>query len=137
MIEQGLHAYLASVPAVSALLKADGITRIFPLLIPQQALTPCVVYQLTSSTDTQTFCGTIALHRCVVQLDSYARTYPEAVAVARALYDALIDYRGMMGAIEVRNCVREAESDYEDPEPGLYRRYQSWGIWLIQPGASQ
>lgn len=137
MIEQGLHAYLASVPAVAALLSADGITRIFPLLIPQQALTPCVVYQLTSTTRTQTYCGTIALHRSVVQLDSYARTYPEAVAVANALYDALIDYKGMMGAVEVRDCVQEAESDFSDLEPGLYRRYQSWGIWLIQPGANQ
>lgn len=137
MIEQGLHAYLASVTAVRALLTANGITRIFPLVIPQGSSQPCVVYQLTSTTDTQTFCGTIALGRCVVQLDSYARTYPQAVAVAAALYDALIDYKGMMGSVDVRNCVREAESDFEDPEPGLYRRYQSWGIWLIQPGASQ
>lgn len=137
MIEQGLHAYLASVPGVAALLTADGITRIYPLLIPQQTPQPCVVYQLTSTERTRTYCGTIALHRCVVQLDSYARTYPQAVAVARALYDALIDYKGMMGAIEVRDCVQEAESDFEDLEPGLYRRYQSWGIWLIQPGASQ
>lgn len=137
MIEQGLHAYLASVPAVAALLTANGITRIYPLLIPQQALTPAVVYQLTSTARTQTYCGTIALHRCVVQLDSYARTYPQAVAVAQALYNALIDYRGMMGAVDVRDCVQEAQSDFEDPEPGLYRRHQSWGIWLIQPGASQ
>jgi len=137
MIEQGLHAYLASVPAVAALLTADGITRIYPLLIPQQAPTPCVVYQITSTTRTQTYCGTIALIRSVVQLDSYGRTYPQAVAVAAALYDALIDYKGMMGAVDVRDCVPEAESDFQDPEPGLYRRYQSWGIWLIQPGAHQ
>lgn len=132
MIERGLFAYLSQVADVQAIITAAGKTRLYPLVIPQQGHAPCGVYQISGVERSQTYCGTIGLVRSSVQLDSYGRTYDDAIALARAFRLALTDFAGMMGDVDVRNCVMEVESDFEEPEPGLYRRYQSWLIWHIE-----
>lgn len=132
MIEQGLFAYLSTVAEVQALITFDGQTRLYPLIIPQHSHTPCGVYQLSSVQRSRTYCETIKLVMSSIQLDSYGRTYADAVALAAAFRVALLDFKGMMGDVEVRDCSLESESDFEEPEPGLYRRYQSWDIWHVE-----
>lgn len=133
MIEQGFFAYLSGIAGVQAIVKAGTLTRLYPLVIPQNGHTPCGVYQLSSVQRGRTYCATDTLVYSTMQLDSYGRTYADAVALAAAFRVALLDYRGMMGAVRVRDTSLLNESDFEEPEPGLYRRYQSWGIWHIDP----
>lgn len=132
MIEEGLFWYLASVPQVQGIITAGGITRLYPLMIPQNGKEPCGVYQITTPQRGRTYCGTDKLIYSTVQLDSYGRTYLDACTLAKAFEVALLDFKGMMGAVLVRDTeLLGGPDDFEDPEPGLYRRYQSWGIWHI------
>jgi hypothetical protein len=131
MIEQGLFAYLSSVPEVQALIGAAPLCRLYPLLLSQADHTPAGVYQLASVDRGRTYCGTDKLIYSTMQLDSYGRRYSDACTLAAAFRVALLDFAGMMGTVLVRDCALLSESDFEDPEPGLYRRYQSWGIWHI------
>lgn len=130
MIEQGLFAYLSTLPNVQAILGADK-TRLYPLIIPQHGNAPCGVYQLAGVDRGRTYCATDTLIMSTVQLDSYGTTYASACVLARVFRLALLDFRGMMGTVDVRDCSLVTESDFEEPEPGLYRRYQSWDIWHI------
>lgn len=131
MIEQGLFAYLSTVPDIQALIGVTPICRLYPLVIPQHGHSPCGVYQLSSVDRGRTYCASDKLVMATVQIDSYGRTYADAIVLARLFRVALLDYKGMMGAVDVRDCALLQESDFEEPEPGLYRRYQSWAIWHV------
>lgn len=133
MIEQGLFSYLSNVGPVRDLIQTPGdIVRLYPLIIPQGGKSPCVVYQFTGFTRSQTYCGTIRVLSCDLQLDSYATDYLDAVALAKTVRDALTDFRGIMGAVEVKQATLQTERDLEEPEPGLFRRWQDWQIWFVE-----
>lgn len=133
MIQEGLYTFLAASSAVATIVG----TRIYPLMIPQHAydeLTklPCLVYARVSVDRQPKFCGTDALARSLVRVDSYARSYADATALAAAVYDALIDYSGAMGSETVKKVLADSEFDLLDVEPGLYRVTQTFSIWHIE-----
>lgn len=109
--------------------------RIFPLMIPQHVYAeaskqPCLVFQRTSGTRSVGFCGTDALVAGGFQLDSYARTYDAAQALADATRKELIDYAGPMGEVEVVATFLESDFDVgPEPDPGLYRVSMNFTLW--------
>ena len=137
MIQEGLYALLAADSAVSALVGP----RIYPLVINAQDYTeatkqPCLVYSFDSKVRQVRYSGTDTLVQGFFTVDSYARTYAGAQALAAAVRDALIDYSGTMlgnGSPQSSNVVQkiyiESERDLMDPEPGLYRVMQQYTIW--------
>lgn len=38
----------------------------------------------------------------------------------------------MMGSVKVKDAFLVNEFDLDDPEPGLYRRSQSWRFWYVE-----
>lgn len=130
MIKAALYNYLIGDSGVSALI-AD---RVYPLLIPQQAwsgssVQPCAVYQRTSVQRDVRHCGTSGLALSTMQIDAYATDYEAADAVARVIKDALINYYGPMGDVDIKSITLAAEFDLLDPEPGLFRVSLSFFIW--------
>lgn len=130
MIAEGLFYYLSQNGGVSAIVAA----RIFPLVIPQATAAtllrqPCLVYTRLEVRRQQKFCGTDGLVRSEFQLDCYATTYAGSQNLAAATRAALIDFRGVMGSVDVRTTFLDSEHDLVEPDPGLYRVVQRFILW--------
>jgi hypothetical protein len=78
-------------------------------------------------------CGTVGTVFAVQQIDSYGSSPEQARQVADAVRLVLSDYSGtIQGALRIKAATLQNEFDLDDPEPGLYRRSQSWGIWFVE-----
>lgn len=138
MIESGLVAYLESHAVVGPLIKAAGLTRIFPLLIPEHirgdaAKMPCLVYQRVGSDRGKTFCETDSLVNTQFQIDVYAKAYLQCKELARDTRQALVDYTGLMGDTHVDRVFIDVEFDLVETDTGLYRVSQTYTIWAQEP----
>lgn len=108
-------------------------SRIYPLIIPPEvwdsvSTKPCIVYSINGVGRNLTFCGTEKLQRESVSVDSYSRTYDEAVSIASAI-KTIIDFQGTIGSTYFNAVHLDTEIDLLDPEPGLYRRAMTFSIW--------
>jgi hypothetical protein len=135
MIQSALVARLESVSGVTSI-AAD---RIYPLMIPQHVYSeatkqPCIVYTRTNVQRRPTFCTSVGLIATGFRVDSYARTYVQAVELAAAVKTALIDFTGSWGspAQTISRVMLDNEFDLLDPEPGLYRVSQTYTVWHIE-----
>jgi hypothetical protein len=124
-IKAGLHGFLSSQPAVASRVAR----RIYPLVIPQNAQQPCLVYQRYSADRQPLFCHTANVVASRFQIDCYATTHDEAEAVAQSVRSALTDYTGPMGTERCQQVRLESDQDLDDPEPGLYRVSLRFVIW--------
>jgi hypothetical protein len=130
-LHQAIKNHLATDTSVEALI--DG--RFFYRMIPQKIETgpprmPCVVYSRGGVERQVTYCETSGLVRTSATLDIYALRLTESRDIARAVRQALIDYRGFLGGlVMVKAASLENEFDLDDLEPGLYRVNQSWTFW--------
>ncbi len=129
MIEQSVATILTTTAGVTAVVEQ----RVHPLIIPQNergvAAQPCLVYQVITRERSKTRCGTIDLVRTSMQIDAYGRTYASAKAASEACVAAMLDYRGTVGGVTIKDVALSAEIDLMDPEPGLYRVSNTFEIW--------
>lgn len=128
--EPALADFLATVPGVQEL--AGG--RVFAMMIPQHndrgaAHVPCLVLSRTGGERQQTTCRQDDLVAAQYQLDAYATSYETAVRLARAARVALVAFQGQMGRVKVAKVLLETDSDFLDPDPGLYRRFMQFTVW--------
>ena len=122
--ETALVARLGSTAAVTALVGA----RIYPMLVPQTAALPAIAYQKISPGFLSTLRRTLGLAGPRIQVNSWASSYKDAKAVARAVrnslngYDAngvaalLIDERDLMNPDGPRHAVSQDYSIWVDEE---------------------
>lgn len=134
MNEPNLYEYLRDGAAVAALCG----DRIFAGLIPQHdyadlSRMPCCVFQRVGGARTQRICGQDRLVTGTYQVDSYAPKFEDAVALADAIRRRLVDYLGPMGSVSVKGVFLDADFDAgPEPEPGLYRRSQTYSVWYSE-----
>lgn len=132
MIEAGLFEFLSSVTPIRDVIAEPSLVRIYNLVVPQEGRFPCLVLQWTFDPRNQTQCGTIRIVNATVQIDSYAAQYFDAIDLASLVRLALTDFTGMWGEVAIRSCTLQTERDLEDPEPGLFRRFQAWSIVFVE-----
>jgi hypothetical protein len=106
-LEQGLVAHLQSDAGVSALVE----TRIYPLVVPQDATLPALAYQRISGPRDHAHDGPTGLARARVQLTYVASTYAAAKELAEAARAALDGFSGTMGTVSVDSCSLDNEVD--------------------------
>lgn len=143
--EDALFKWVATQPSITGLIgAAPQQVRFHKLQIPQSGKTPAMVQQRSGARRQELYCkedGAVAIS---MQIDSYARSWPEMAATAKAFRRALrkdnATYPLLMGegdspatAIRVKAATCETEFDFSDPEPGLYRRTQIWTFWVFEP----
>lgn len=132
-LEAGLVSFLSAQTAVTALIAQGGRVRVFPMVIPQKTKAvdqvPCVVYQVTLEERQKTFCGTQNLVMATVTLDLYALTLVQARQLSEAVRAAMVDYRGLMGDVPVRDVTLAGALALYDMEPGLMRVMDTYNIW--------
>lgn len=131
-IEDTLHEILEAETSIAALIGEPDFIRIFRGVARKGTRTPYLRLGRTSTSGIQGQCGTAGTELAIVQIDTYAKTQDERDQLARAVFLTLRDFSGTIGAVKVKNAIRQNEFDLEDPEPGLYRRLQSWAIWYIE-----
>jgi hypothetical protein len=115
-------------------------TRFFKLKIPQGSKFPAMVQQGAGLQTQQLACGVDGTVRITLQIDHYARSWAEMAALGTAFRRALEreqTYPVQMGegdspddSVRVKSAKIENQFDLDDPEPGLFRRSQTWSFWI-------
>ena len=106
-LEEGLYAHLVADSGVAALVS----TRVYPLLVPQDATLPAIAYQRISGPRDHSHTGTTGLALARIQLTLIASSYANAKALGTAVRTAMAGLRGSMGAVVVNACLFDNERD--------------------------
>lgn len=131
-IEDALHELLSAETSIAALIGEPNLFRIFRGIAPPGTRAPYLILGRTSTSGIQSQCGTAGTELALESIDSYAKTEDERDALARAVFLTLRDFSGTIGTVKIKAATRQNEFDLDDPEPGLYRRSQSWALWYIE-----
>lgn len=127
-IEQGLYDYLRSLSGVQSLV-AD---RIYPVLAPQDAVFPRVVYSLITGDRERNLSGVFGYWISRYQIDCYALTYKESKDLSAAILgtEAAPELDGLTNTTWGSNRVKYVRCEgiqdlHETPsdgrERGIYR----------------
>lgn len=133
-LEQSLYGWANEQTEIAALLGDPARLRLFKLTIAQRAHMPASVMQRTGSARQQLQCGIDRTVQATIQIDHYDKSQQGAATVAEAFRVALhaVSFPVMMGSVKVKDAFLVNEFDLDDPEPGLYRRSQSWRFWYVE-----
>lgn len=125
MIEDALYSRLSQDAALTALIAR----RVYPLMAPQTVVAPYLVFMKVVEMASGTLCAQDPMVRGLFQFDSYAKTFKQVQLIAKALRDALIDFRGAVDDTYIASIRLENEMHVLEPEPGLFRVSTSLFIW--------
>jgi hypothetical protein len=133
-LEQAIFGWANEQTEIVALLGEPARLRLFKLTVPQRAHMPSSVLQRTGTQRQQLQCRTDRTVQATLQFDHYGKSQQVAAEVAEVFRLALhaIVFPVMMGGVKVKDAFLVNEFDLDDPEPGLYRRSQSWRFWYVE-----
>jgi hypothetical protein len=114
--DEGLVDYLLSRPGIAALVSK----RIFPDFFPQSEQLPAIAYTLEDDSSQQTLQGPSGMRAAIYQINIWAETRREAMAVARELRLALDGYRGAFKDISIIGGFLDSLSRERDSDTGAY-----------------
>lgn len=113
-------------------------TRVYPLVLPQNVLYPAIRYQRISTPRSQYrgLDGRAEYASPRFQIDAYALTHSQAIAVAQAVYELLEGFTGTVAGLRIDHISTDDEgADLEEgAAPGgahLYR--QRVDVFLYHP----
>jgi hypothetical protein len=112
-IQEQLFALLANA--------TPAADRIYPLIAPDSAPPPYLVYQRISANTENILSGSSGLINTRIQLDVYATTYAQAQDIAAAI-------DGLMAAWNVQN-LSVLSQDFYEPDAKLHRASIDYSIW--------
>ena len=118
-IRPALRAFLLADASISALVTTGGISRVYPVKIPQGVKAACIVYSRISGTGIYHMGGDSGLAMPRFQIDAWGLTGDAATTLANLIKDRLSGYRGVMGsggaAVTDQGVFMAAEmEDYDD-----------------------
>jgi len=115
-IEEAVYSRMTGFAELSTLIA----TRLYPVLIPQDAADPAVAYQVISGIPTRSHTGYSNLQTTRVQFTCQAATYASAKAVGKAVRHCWESFRGTVGGILIGGAFVENEFD-TGPEAAVRR----------------
>jgi len=127
-LEEAVYAILTEDAAVGALVG----TRVYPQAIPQDVGLPATAYARISTKRVKRHGGSSGLKRARVQVNSTAREYDEAKAVAAAVCGALDGVQRTVAGIWVQGSWAEGEGDEYAEGDGLHGVRQDFMIWYVE-----
>jgi len=110
-------------------------SRMHPLRLPDTAVFPAITYQEITAPIVATHDETAAnaLTHARYQLDAWAVSYAGAVALAKAIFDALEGFKGVItkgsDTFTILSCLRSDKRTNNDPETSLFWVSQDFIIW--------
>ena len=99
--------------------------KVYPLVIPQGTVLPCITYQRLRSYPANTLSGASGLERVDLEIDVWANKYGEAKEVAKAVRAAM-PASGPWGA-----HLRYDTDEYEYTGP-YYRVLMRYNVWFLE-----
>jgi len=137
-LKTGLFSYLSNNAGMAALLGTGSASRIYPGLVPENAVLPYIRFRIISSTHVRDmlYPANVAMRR--VQFDIFGSSTASVESVFSALRSALESYRGTMGtggsAVTVLSSGLETERDEtiaptDGSQAGLELRSVDFNIW--------
>lgn len=124
-IEEGLYDYLKNYAGISSLVSS----RIYPMVMPDEAVFPNLVYQKISGIRSASHDGHSGLAHPRFQISCWAETYPAAKMLARQVVLALHGYTGLMGTVKCQAAFIDNETDDLDEGTKLFRVIVDVLIW--------
>lgn len=125
--EEGLFYYLDNYTGLSA--EVDD--RIYPGLLPQTPVLPCVTYNRISTPRLAEFERQF-MPQARFQFDCWAADFSRAKDVAAQVKAALDVYSGPMGVYTVEVSLIDDEIDTYEPETGYWHSIIDAIIWYIE-----
>lgn len=111
MIEHFIFALLDG----DAPLTAFVDSRIYPILLPQNAVFPCVSYSTILDEEDKTFDGQGTFQEITVEIDAWSDTHAEMLSVGDAIKTAIKNYSGTLASVQVDAIyIDSTVSVYED-----------------------
>jgi len=101
-------------------IKANGISRIYPLVLPQKVIYPAVTYQKIAGTFEHSMGGDTGFAYPDYQFVCYAKTYTEVKETAKILRLLLQNLSAVIGEINIQAVLIENEIDDYEYETELY-----------------
>ena len=124
-MEQAIHDILKDDAAVAAVIG----TRIYPLIIPQWTLFPCITYQRITDTPTNDKDGVSRLDVIKIDIDMWGDKYSTLKDLKTKVRTALDNFDGTKTGFTI-NVIFEAEQDLFEMEADSYHINQSYSIRL-------
>ncbi|MEI7704524.1 MAG: DUF3168 domain-containing protein [Deltaproteobacteria bacterium] len=122
---EALYGLLSADDQVAAMVRANGLVKIFPDVAPQGVAQPFVVYHVVDDASIQTLEGASAsLAQARIQVDCYAKAYASAQELARRVAAVLSRY-----TTASLTCARLSGHDAYDDEAMLHRVVADFSMW--------
>lgn len=121
-LETGIYKLLSANSAVAALVG----TRIYPVIVPEGATFPAVVYQrIDTARNANTFDNSAELPVARMQITCWAENFADVVSLQVAVQNVLAGFHGLADDTTVQACLVSDMRDtweYEISTVGLFRR---------------
>ena len=121
---------VANLKATSTITALTG-TRIYPMIRPQGAALPCIVYEITSDRPSNTAGGTSGTWEMSIALDCIATTYSGAKALGDLVASTMNGFADSAGCIwhmtNQSDQVGALSGGEEEPE--FYTVSQDYTVW--------
>ncbi len=114
--DEALVDYLLGCPSIAALVAK----RTFPDYFPESEQLPAIAYMLEDESTQQTLQGPSGMREVVYQINIWAETRREVMAVAREVLVALNGYRGAFKDIPVSGAFLDSMSRERDSDTGAF-----------------
>jgi hypothetical protein len=114
--DEALVDHLLNCPDIAALVAK----RIYPDYFPQSEQLPAIAYTLEDESSQQTLQGPSGMREAVYQINVWADTRREVMAVAREVLAALNGYRGSFKDIPVSGTFLDNMSRERDSDTGAF-----------------
>lgn len=97
MIEHFIYQLLTNDAGVSALVG----TKVYPTLLPQNPVFPCVGYAVEPTAENITFDGQGTNQAANIEIDCWAALHADALALGEAVNAAIKNYSGTLAGVQV------------------------------------
>jgi len=114
--DEALVDYLLGQPGIAALVTK----RIFPDFFPQSEQLPAIAYTLEDDSSQQTLQGPSGMRAAIYQINIWAETRREVMAVAREVRLAIDGHRGAFKDIPIIGAFLDSLSRERDSDTGAY-----------------
>ena len=127
IIEEAIRDILVADSAVKAI-----TTRCYPGTIPQAPTYPFALYMKVTGARDHHLRGASGLATPRFQIEAWAETYAAAKALANAIKNALDDYSGTVGAVNVRSILILSERDFYEEAVKAHRIIMDFSVRHIE-----
>lgn len=130
-MDDSLYYYLSAYAGLTALVNK----RIYPIVMPLNAVLPAVSFQRISTERTHAFEADVSLTAATYQVSSWAKTdtvrkgYSHTQLISAQIRAALQNYSGTMGSMTVSAVLLIGELTDYDTATDTYAVHQDFEIW--------